>query len=125
MDDVWPKTVEFIAKRNYRIDTIERDSGVISSTDVKNSKGDFLKYADCGHQPCCFPIRNKFDYTVFVKENSTEGTDVTVNIDYSVYWAAANPQFDRGWGECTSRGILKGELLDWIGTRVGIPTADH
>lgn len=124
MNDVWAVTVEFIAKnKNFRIDTIERDSGVMSATNLTSHHNPvFLRYADCGKWSKHIPSRNKLNYTVFAKEKSAKKTELTINAEYSMdWWFDGNNK----WTACVSKGTLEKQLFDWINANVLVPTADH
>lgn len=122
-DEVWQETVAVFAQRNLPISIIERDSGLIVLNNMSVSNIEFSAYADCGEWPSRWLSNNRVALNVHVTEVPQKRSSVSVNTNYKGYWWKSGE--NGNWVSCTSRGLLEAIVLDWIGTKIGIPTADY
>ena len=121
MDDIWTETVEFFAENNLPISTIERDSGLIVSDNLRISMAEFYRYADCGDAPLTIESNGHGDVNVFAQEQSADRTRVTVNAKFQVYRTFGEYG---GYSQCVSNGNLENAIMERIATGINLPTVN-
>lgn len=100
-DEVWSGIIEAFAEANIPIANMEKASGFISTQEMRVPSG----YADCGSSPIGIEANTwgvVGSFNVFVKEASSTGHNVTINVRYI---SETNRRF-----VCTSTG----ELENWF-----------
>lgn len=127
MDEVWPEVINFFAENNLPISTIERDSGLVVSNNLRFSAVEFAQYADCGQEALAVESNRTGSVNLFVRERSPDSASVTVNTRFQIFrevgtrgsliYGAANV-------ECVSMGTLENAIIERIGTGINMPTAD-
>jgi len=117
-DEVWQSIVDYFAKRNTPIKTIEKASGIIATEDLNvpfQYKSGTIKssYCDCGTPGGLNTYKQLLGrYNVFVKKVSDSETSVQVNTNYRAsIWFGNN---FLGWVNCASTGDLESSLHSHI-----------
>ena len=102
---VWDELVEWFARRNLPIRTIDRSSGLLVAEPmiVAGSFQERLPYADCGKKGYVELAPTNAIYNVLVRGDSTRAT-VRVNVRFS------HRSQDFGSFECESKGVWEREL---------------
>lgn len=116
-DVVWSRIIGNFAANSVPIKTIEKASGIIyaESRLAKPSykdKGKILDWADCGIDSFAVPQEREVAYNVFVVEEVSSKTRVTVNTTFTEIRqnALTAPALQRV--NCNSTGSLEKAMLD-------------
>jgi len=128
-DDVRRAVVRVYADRNITIKTIEKDSGLVASEDMRLSMSEFLQYMTPGKYDIdqAYSIRPRGQVlrtNIFVEEMGNNGTVVRINLKGTVGWEAAYQNYpyyhkpELGLTECQSTGKLEAALFKEILAKV-------
>jgi hypothetical protein len=128
-DDVWRAVVRVYADRNLSIRTIEKDSGLVASDDIRLPMDDFLQYMNPGKYDIekawsIRPTGQILRTNIFVENMGSNRTLVRINLKGTVEWKAAyqgSPYYKRtefGITECQSTGKLEAAFFKEILAKV-------
>ena len=110
--EVWDLVIDVFGDRNWAIDNLERDSGIIATDWMRD---DNVSYQDCGSPGLLSVDSNHMGrFNVVVRE-----TDDGVSIRVTTSWQATR-SFDNIGNivECLSTGILERELHEEVQERL-------
>ena len=114
-DDVWESVLDLFAERGWGISVIEKDSGVITSEDLRVSTDhEYSKAAEC--QNMCWLCAESYktvQLRFFVRRKSETKTDLIVKsfwkkLDCDVYGISCR------WMECVSLGQVELDVINEI-----------
>lgn len=110
-DATWEKIIGYFAENNIDIRTIEKSSGILAAERETFSDS----YADCG-KPSIFLDPNPkltAKYNVFVTKKGDLADTVKITARFiATYYNTLDKNYVPI--ECSSRGILEGEILDRV-----------
>ena len=118
-DQVWEKVIEFFAKNNLSIKTLEKASGIIA-TDLKQIPQSLDSICWCGQSGGGVHVNYntiKGVFNVFIKEHQ-QGTEVTVTSDFTSQisgYDVVYRQMSVVDINCYSNGKLEKQIFDFIG----------
>jgi hypothetical protein len=112
-DKSWNAVIDMFGERSWTIANMEKASGFINS-DWMNA--DQTAYVDCGSPGITTEGQRQGRFNVVVRE-ATGGIGVTVNTAWRTTreFGGAATQI-----ECTSTGVLEGEIFTQLKQRVGV-----
>jgi len=117
-DQVWDKVVEWFALHASPVKNMDRSSGFIAS-EYNLSIEDYPQYSDCGSTTASMmqaiaitsPTGN---FNILIRKTADDKVRVVVTAAFHAKTVATG-QYGGGTDiECTSRGVLEKQLLDFI-----------
>jgi len=114
-DDAWESVLDLFAERGWGITVIEKESGVITSEDLRvDTNHEYSKAAEC--QDMCWLCSEQYktaQLRFFVRKKSDTETDLIVKsfwkkLDCDVYGVSCR------WMECVSLGQLELDIINGI-----------
>lgn len=117
-EEVWSAVIDCFATYNTPIKTIEKNSGIVATDEMKipytsSFATIYSDYCDCGSPG--FPYKhNKLQgvYNLFVKPISKEETSFQINTRYRTQLWYGQNFID--WSECESKGLLEQKMEECV-----------
>ena len=114
-DEAWESVIDLFAEEGWGISVIEKDSGVITSEDLKVATDhEYSKAAEC-QDMCwlCAELYKTVQLRFFVRKKSETKTDLIVNSfwkkrDCDIYGISCQ------WMECVSSGQVESDVINKI-----------
>ena len=123
-DEVWAAIISSFAENNTPIKTIEKDSGIIVSDDLKvpfklQNAIYYSDYCDCGHPGGLNMYKQMLgSYNIFARKIENEQTSIQINTNFKASMWYGNNFID--WVTCSSKGLFEGNLLSQVESRLNI-----
>ena len=112
----WNAIVQVYTERGYGIQTIEKDSGVISTFDLNSSD---LGYFACEDWRNISPLQIRLRFSMLLQEVTSESSKLTINTTASVLrGGGAFGIGDPIWSPCPSTEVFEAEIVGQIRSRI-------
>ena len=117
-DDVWKKTIEFLVMNNFQIITINKDSGVIVSTNVEIDQ----RYLNCRRPKKSFwsesavklkKLGNDGYLSIKIDDNDS-GVDLIVSLKGVAQWGATIGIESNKCASCNTTGVFENAYFSYL-----------
>ncbi len=111
--EVWDLVIDVFGDRNWAIDNLERDSGIITTDWMR---ADNVSYQDCGSPGFLSSDSDHMGRFNVVVRETEDGVSIRVTTSWQATRSSEN---DTSIVECLSTGVLERELHEEVQDRLG------
>lgn len=113
-DDVWAAVVASLAERDFTIEAIEKESGLITTKhmiflDGIYTQRELERVATMPSNPLATWVQARLSINVFVKA-AAGGTKVKITTNIEAY----DSNVSKRWHPCYSKGVIEQQIFDQI-----------
>jgi len=119
-DKVWKALVQTLMEEDYKIKTIDKDTGSIQTEDiVYSSLAAQEQLKKISYMPSMFlSTWNAYKYSLSILVSDTNTEAITLNIRATV--AGYENNTTKGWIECYTNGTLEKSIINSVKKKLGI-----